>query len=63
MENKLLTETFNNFPELVKHTQLNIHLDGWPAAVSAISVCIAIVALCAIKTTSIKTAPHNEGAV
>lgn len=51
MENKLFTETFNNLPELVKHTHLNINLDGWPAAVTAISGCIAIVAIYAMKTT------------
>ena len=62
MENTLLTQTINNLPDLVKNTHLNITLEGWPAAVTAISGCLALVALVTIKATQQKAVPQYEGA-
>lgn len=62
MENTTLTKTINNLPELVKHTHLDIHLEGWPAAVSVISGCIALVAIYAIKSNNHEAVPDVSGA-
>ena len=36
--------------ELAKHTSLSISLEGWPAAVTLISIPVSVVLICAIKT-------------
>ncbi len=61
MENTTFTKTINNLPEFVKHTHLDIHLDGWPAAVSVISGCIALVVIYAIKSNNLEVVPDVEG--
>ena len=40
MENKLI-EVVDTFPTLIKNTHLNVNLQGWPAAVTAIAICCA----------------------
>lgn len=62
MENKLLFNTINNLPELVKNTHLNISLDGWPATVTVISCCLTVIAVVAIKNSSQEAAPQHEDA-
>lgn len=61
MENNVLSDTFNNLPELVKHTHLNIQLQGWSAAVSVISGCLTLVAICAIRSHPLSANPQSEG--
>lgn len=62
MENTTITQTIYNLPELVKNTHLDLHLEGWPAAVSVISGCLALVAIYAIKTNNQEAVPDVEGA-
>lgn len=62
MENTTLTKTINNLPELIKNTHLDIKLEGWPATVSVISGCLALVAIYAIKSNSQEAVPDIEGA-
>ncbi len=63
MENKLLAGTINNLPELIRHTHLNISLEGWPATVTVISCCLTLVAVVAIRTSQQEAVPQLEGAV
>lgn len=62
MENKLLTNTINNLPELVKNTHLNLSLEGWPATVTVISCCLTVIAVVAIKASVQEAAPQYKGA-
>ena len=61
MENKLI-EVVDTFPTLIKNTHLNVNLQGWPAAVTAIAICCAgVVAI--IKATTPSEAPATQGAI
>ena len=62
MENKLI-EVVDTFPTLIKNTHLNVNLQGWPAAVTAIALCCAGVAVYAIKATTPSEAPATQGAI
>ena len=59
MENKLI-EVVDAFPNIIKNTHLNVNLQGWPAAVTAIALCCARVAAYAIKATTPSEAPSTQ---
>ena len=61
MENKII-EVVDAFPSLIKNTHLNVNLQGWPAAVTAIAICCAGVAVYAIKVPAPSEAPATQGA-
>ena len=48
MENKLI-EIVDAFPTVLKKSHFDVSLQGWPAAITAISICFAGVATYAIK--------------
>ncbi len=50
MENKL-TQIVDTIPTLIKNTQLNVSLEGWPAAITAIAFFCSGVAVYALKVT------------
>ncbi len=50
MENKLI-QMADSFPALIKNTNLNVSLQGWPAAVTAVALFISCVAIYAIRVT------------
>ena len=61
MENKII-QMADSIPALIKNTHLNVNLQGWPAAVTAIAICCAGVAVYAIKATTPSKAPATQGA-
>lgn len=50
MENKLI-QAADSIPTLIKNTHLNVTLQGWPAAVTAIALFGAGVIIYALKVT------------
>ena len=48
---KTLIAVTEAMPNVIKNTHFHITLAGWPAAVTAIAVCIGSVAVYAIKVT------------
>lgn len=48
MENKLI-ETVDTLPTVLKNSHFEVSLQGWPAAITAISICFAGVTAYAIK--------------
>lgn len=62
MKSTKTAQVLNNMPDLIKNTNLNIHLEGWPAAVTAISGCLTIVAIYALKVTHPTAASESQEA-
>lgn len=50
MENKLI-QIADSIPAILKNTHLNVNLQGWPAAITAISFFGSCVAIYALKVT------------
>lgn len=50
MENKL-TQVVDTIPTLIKNTHLNVSLEGWPAAITAIAFFCSGVVVYALKVT------------
>ena len=50
MENSLIT-AIESLSAIVKNTRLSLSLEGWPATVTVIAVCVSGVALYALKVT------------
>lgn len=50
MENKLI-QMADSIPAILKNTHLNVNLQGWPAAITAISFFGSCVAIYALKVT------------
>lgn len=50
MENKLI-QMSDTIPAVLKNTHLNVSLQGWPAAITAISLFGSCVAIYALKVT------------
>ena len=50
MEN-IIIKMADSIPALIKNTSLNISLEGWPAAVTAVALFGSCIALYAIKIT------------
>ncbi|MCP1110921.1 hypothetical protein [Ohessyouella blattaphilus] len=46
---KEFIELVENIPTLLRNTQFNISLDGWPAAVATLALCSSGVAIYALK--------------
>ena len=60
MENKLI-EVVDTFPTLIKNTHLNVNLQGWPAAITAVALFGSCVAIYAIKVSHPDQAYATEG--
>ncbi len=50
MENKLI-QVADSIPTLIKNTHLNVTIEGWPAAVTAIALFGSSVIIYALKVT------------
>ena len=50
MENKII-EVVESIPTIIKNTHLNVTLEGWPAALTALALCCSGVAVYALKVT------------
>lgn len=59
MENKIIQMT-DSIPTLIKNTHLNVNLQGWPAAITAVALFGSCVALYAIKITHPETLYSTE---
>ena len=60
MENKII-QMADCIPAILKNTTLNVNLQGWPAAVSAVALFGSCVAIYAIKVTHPEPAYSTEG--
>ena len=60
MEDKII-KMENSIPVLIKNTHLNISLEGWPAAITAVMFFCSCVAIYAIKTEHSETGSASEG--
>ena len=46
-----LMSSVNDFFDFLKNVSVDVKLEGWPAAVTGIGVCGAVVVICALKVT------------
>ena len=60
MENKII-QMADSIPALIKNTHLNVNLQGWPAAITAVALFGSCVAIYAIKVTHPAQAYATEG--
>lgn len=60
MENKIIQMT-DSIPAIIKNTHLNVNLQGWPAAITAVALFGSCVAIYAIKVTHPESAYATEG--
>ena len=60
MENKII-QMADSIPALIKNTHLNVNLQGWPAAITAVALFGSCVAIYAIKVTHLDQAYATEG--
>ena len=61
MDNKII-QVAESIPTLIKNTHLNVSLDGWPAAVTAIALFSSGVIIYALKVTHPEEAYIKEAA-
>ena len=59
MENKII-QMADSIPALIKNTHLNVNLQGWPAAITAVALFGSCVAIYAIKATHLDQAYASE---
>ncbi len=60
MDNKI-TQMADSIPALIKNTHLNVNLQGWPAAITAVAFFGSYVAINVIKVFSFNSA-HKPAA-
>lgn len=60
MENKIV-QMADSIPAILKNTHLNVNLQGWPAAITAVALFGSYVAIYAIKITHPEPAYATEG--
>ena len=60
MENKLIPMA-DSIPSLIKNTHVNVNLQGWPAAISAVALFVSCVVMYALKVTHPNQASTTEG--
>lgn len=59
MENKII-QMADSIPAILKNTHLNVNLQGWPAAITAVALFGSCVAIYAIKITHPELAYTTE---
>lgn len=60
MENKII-QMADSIPAIIKNTHLNVNLQGWPAAITAVTFFCSCVAIYAIKTEHSEAGSASEG--